>query len=258
MKVLLATSLLAAFPATGFAQNSQAPAPKAPAKIQTQEKAPAPVILTDQITCPISGDEIDKSIFTDYEGQRVYFCCKKCVEKFNRFPDGYLYSMYKKGERPENIQTTCPVSGKKLESKEFFVQVMNKRIYTCCAKCIKKVEANPALYLDKLEGRKPQTACPISGDPVEKDTFTLVQGQKVYFCCPGCDKKFEAEPERFFDAFAKAGVVAESANEFCPVSQEEHAEPDVFVTYKGRRIHFCCWDCVKPFSKNPDKYLASL
>jgi len=44
-----------------------------------------------QTTCPVSGEELtDKSVYTDYEGRRVVFCCKKCRGTFAENPAKYL------------------------------------------------------------------------------------------------------------------------------------------------------------------------
>jgi YHS domain-containing protein len=43
-----------------------------------------------------------------------------------------------------------------------------------------------------------QTTCPImEGNPINKAIFTEYKGKKVYFCCPGCDTKFKADPEKY-------------------------------------------------------------
>ena len=43
-----------------------------------------------------------------------------------------------------------------------------------------------------------QTTCPImEGNAIDKKYFTEYKGKKVYFCCPGCDKKFNANPEQY-------------------------------------------------------------
>jgi YHS domain-containing protein len=42
-----------------------------------------------------------------------------------------------------------------------------------------------------------QTTCPVMGAAIDKSLFTEYQGKKVYFCCPGCKEKFEAEPEKY-------------------------------------------------------------
>ncbi len=44
-----------------------------------------------QTVCPVmEGAPIDRSIFTDYKGKRVYFCCQGCKAKFEASPEQYL------------------------------------------------------------------------------------------------------------------------------------------------------------------------
>ncbi len=43
-----------------------------------------------------------------------------------------------------------------------------------------------------------QTTCPImEGSAINKALFVEYKGKKVYFCCPGCEDKFTAEPEKY-------------------------------------------------------------
>jgi YHS domain-containing protein len=42
-----------------------------------------------------------------------------------------------------------------------------------------------------------QTTCPIMGSPIKKSVFTVYEGKKVYFCCPGCDKAFNKNPDKY-------------------------------------------------------------
>jgi len=43
-----------------------------------------------------------------------------------------------------------------------------------------------------------QTTCPVmEGNPINKALFVEYKGKKVYFCCPGCEEKFKAEPEKY-------------------------------------------------------------
>lgn len=42
------------------------------------------------LMCPVtSGEEVDPSFFAEYRGQRVYFCCKRCLQRFNQDPSAY-------------------------------------------------------------------------------------------------------------------------------------------------------------------------
>jgi YHS domain-containing protein len=42
-----------------------------------------------------------------------------------------------------------------------------------------------------------QKTCPVMGGPINKDIFIEYKGKKVYFCCPGCEEKFKAEPQKY-------------------------------------------------------------
>ena len=50
-----------------------------------------------QSLCPIMGNPIDKTVYADYEGKRVYFCCAGCIPKFNEDPAGYIKKMEDEG-----------------------------------------------------------------------------------------------------------------------------------------------------------------
>ena len=67
---------------TGCKKKSE---PAAPA--ETKEIAS---VTIEQTTCPIMGGAIDKNIFTEYKGKKVYFCCAGCEEKFKKEPEKYL------------------------------------------------------------------------------------------------------------------------------------------------------------------------
>ncbi len=43
----------------------------------------------------------------------------------------------------------------------------------------------------------------------------------------------------------------------CPV-QHGKINKDLYVDYKGQRIHFCCKDCIPIFNKNPEAYLKRM
>ncbi len=43
-----------------------------------------------QKNCPVMGGAINKDIFTEYKGKKVYFCCASCKEAFEKEPEKYL------------------------------------------------------------------------------------------------------------------------------------------------------------------------
>ncbi len=49
------------------------------------------VAAGEQTTCPVMvGRPIDKNLFVEYEGKKVYFCCQGCVATFNADPEKYI------------------------------------------------------------------------------------------------------------------------------------------------------------------------
>lgn len=50
-----------------------------------------------QTKCPFMDSEINKEIYADYEGKRVYFCCEACKEKFKADPSKCIKEMEDKG-----------------------------------------------------------------------------------------------------------------------------------------------------------------
>ncbi|MHC4621769.1 MAG: YHS domain-containing protein [Planctomycetota bacterium] len=51
--------------------------------------------------------------------------------------------------------------------------------------------------VEKTPAVTEQTTCPVMGGPINKDFFTVYNGKKVYFCCPGCKPEFEKNPEKY-------------------------------------------------------------
>ncbi len=61
-----------------------------------------------QTTCPVMGDKIDKSIYVDHEGKRVYFCCKMCVAKFKADPEKHIKKLAAEGVELEKAPPAQP------------------------------------------------------------------------------------------------------------------------------------------------------
>ena len=50
-----------------------------------------------QTTCPVLGGNVDKNVYADYQGKRIYFCCKGCDAEFNKDPEKYLKKLQEEG-----------------------------------------------------------------------------------------------------------------------------------------------------------------
>ncbi|MCI5168088.1 MAG: YHS domain-containing protein [Candidatus Electrothrix sp. GM3_4] len=61
------------------------------------------VFAAPQTKCPVMGGKINKEIYADYQGKRIYFCCAACPSQFNADPEKYLAKMKKTDVEPEAI-----------------------------------------------------------------------------------------------------------------------------------------------------------
>jgi len=85
-------TLILALTLTAFAAGSLwATDPKAP-----PEAKPAPQ-ATAQTKCPVLAGDINREIYVDYKGKRIYFCCAGCDEEFKKDPEKYLKKLKEQG-----------------------------------------------------------------------------------------------------------------------------------------------------------------
>ena len=113
--------------------------------------APAPEkAITLQTTCPAMGGAINKNLYVDHDGKRVYICCKGCEAPLKKDPAKYIKQLEDAGVTVATLQTTCPVLGGAMD-KTLYVDHAGKRIYVCCKECIAKVKADPAKFITSME-----------------------------------------------------------------------------------------------------------
>ena len=65
-------------PAKSAANNSQHPGP--------------------QTACPVMGGPIDKTLYVDVKGKRIYLCCAACEEAVRTEPDKYIAKIQQRGQ----------------------------------------------------------------------------------------------------------------------------------------------------------------
>ncbi len=178
-------------------------------------------MAAEQTTCPVMAGKIDKSLYADVEGKRVYVCCESCIEKVKADPGTYIGKLEAAGvtlEKTPAPQTTCPVMGGKID-KSLYADVEGKRIYVCCESCIEKVKADPGTYIGKLEAAgvtlektpAPQTTCPVMGGKIDKSLYADVEGKRIYVCCESCIEKVKADPGTYIEKLESEGVTLEKA-----------------------------------------------
>ena len=54
-------------------------------------------LAKEQTNCPVMGGKIDKKIYADHDGKRVYFCCPACIEPFKKEPAKHIKKLEDEG-----------------------------------------------------------------------------------------------------------------------------------------------------------------
>ncbi|MEZ6096113.1 MAG: hypothetical protein R3C03_18125 [Pirellulaceae bacterium] len=161
------------------------------------------------------------------------------------------------------VQGICPVSGERLGEMgaPIKVQVGEQIAYLCCEAC-KDMELNAEHWQTIQENiANAQGKCPIMNKPVDASMdSTVVNGQKVFVCCPPCIEKIKADTAGSltkvndnYSAFVAKQRQAISnqlhihAQGICPVTGEKlgsMGEP-VKVPVGDEEVAFlCCKSCV--------------
>ncbi len=60
--------------------------------------------LKAQTTCPVMGGKIDKKLYVDVNGKRIYVCCKGCIKLVKADPAKYLKKLHKQGVQVESVK----------------------------------------------------------------------------------------------------------------------------------------------------------
>src|SRR5690554_6927351 len=69
--------------------------------------------------CPVMDESVDPSLKLATDDGPVYFCCARCVEKFNEHPDRFAERVAKQREALKDlpkVQVICPVSHEPIDS----------------------------------------------------------------------------------------------------------------------------------------------
>jgi YHS domain-containing protein len=110
--------------------------------------------LKPQSICPVMGGEIDKTVYVDFQGQRIYFCCPSCKETFLENPEKYMKKFADDRVLLESVQEFCPVMvGHNLPcfiNKNVYTDYNGRRIYFCTTDCKKSFLKEPEKYLKYL------------------------------------------------------------------------------------------------------------
>lgn len=91
----------------------------------------------------------------------------------------------------------CIVNAKAGAKAAHSVDYKGGKVFFCCPNCPKGFSADTAKFAAAANaqlvatGQAKQTACPISGQPVDESKKLTVAGAEVTFCCDNCKGKVE-------------------------------------------------------------------
>lgn len=97
-------------------------------------------------------------------------------------------------------QKICPITGNKLESMGGPVKatVSKATVFLCCKGCFRKKISQKHWKTVTANLVEAQGRCPVMDKPLpEKPKSTVVEGRRIFVCCPPCTKKVEADPKKY-------------------------------------------------------------
>jgi len=127
-------------------------------------------------------------------------------------------------------------------------------------------EDGDAAVIEQQRYSYPLDVCPVSGEKFTEESPAVsfvVEGRLVRTCCPKCEKKVKADPQKYI-AKIDAAVIEQQLPLYpldkCVVSGEElgSAGKPVELVRGTRLVRLCCKDCIKTFDKDPGKYMARI
>ncbi len=151
-----------------------------------------PTRTTAPVKDPVCGMTVDPARAAgqaEYQGKTYYFCNPRCEQKFRAQPEKYL-------AQPAGLTTIAPPKPVGL-------------VGIGAPKAAAAPERDPA--------------CGMLVDPAHAAGKAEYQGKTYYFCNPGCERKFRAEPERYLGAkppATKPAAAEQQQTYICPMDPE--------------------------------------
>lgn len=140
----------------------------------------------------------------------VFFCCTDCMPKYKSDPGKYIDKVAAQrkilAQRPK-VQVMCPACKEPVDAN-VSMEVSGQKVFFSSPECMAKYKAEPAKYAEGLANSYTyQTKCPVMGEDIDPKSFaTLANGNRIYFCCKGCDKKLFDDPGKYTANLAKQGM----------------------------------------------------
>lgn len=104
-----------------------------------------------QRICPVSGNQLGEhgppvKVTVGESGEQVFLCCQACLQR--TIDPSHWTTIHKNAAAAQRI---CPVMEHELPEKPKWTIVEGRVVYVCCPPCTKKIAANPADFLRKVD-----------------------------------------------------------------------------------------------------------
>ncbi len=110
------------------------------------------------------------------------------------------------------------------------------------------------------EAEETEPICPVTGEPANLAVSVATDEGPVFFCGEDCVAKYQADPGKYSAKVAAQGKALAGRAKVqvtCPVTGKP-VDKKVHVEHEGKKVYFCCGECVGKFQESPKKYMAAL
>ncbi len=74
------------------------------AKVMAQATTVPAAEVKPQTTCPVMGGKINKDLYVDHAGKRIYVCCQGCIAPIKADPDKFIKKLEAEGVTLEKVE----------------------------------------------------------------------------------------------------------------------------------------------------------
>ncbi len=98
-------------------------------KTDTVKNAAGAKQLKPQTTCPVQGDPINKKLFVDYQGKRIYVCCAGCLDQVKANPEKYIKKLESMGQGVESLAAVTKKESKDTQVAGYWTCPMHPEVH---------------------------------------------------------------------------------------------------------------------------------
>lgn len=220
------------------------------------------------VKCVVEGDRNAQEQFKgSHADGEVYFCCEECAAAFAADSSAHqTRANHQLVVTQQYAQTACPIAGKDFNTEQT-AKVGGVEVAFCCGTCKTQVETavdlpakaelvfGPAAFKRAFSKSKSESAlskidlseveCLVDPKRLAQQAFVADHRDgKIFFCCEGCLKAYQADPVSFS---TQANMQLVSTKQYtqsgCPLTDGE-VDASKTVTVGGQEVAFCCGGCL--------------